>query len=114
VNSKKQVKGIIDIYSSSPYPIQLQMIFINDAFGRNFREVISCWLNEKNLVIQLEGEFSDLTNSVVISFKNQGLFVIFLNNIFNDFAFYDERKRRNIANSYLVGEAKKLFIAVDT
>lgn len=99
---KKRVKGIINISDSSPYSITLEMIFINDANGRNFKNQICYWLNEKNIIIQFKDEDSELVNSVDIYFKNQGLFVIFLNNIFADFIFYDERKRTIIKNEDLI------------
>ena len=99
---RKRVKGIINISDSSPFPIKLEMIFINDTYGKNFREIISYWLNEKNLEIKFKGEESDLTSSVDIFFKSQGLLVIFINNIFKDFAFYDERERQIIDKENLV------------
>jgi hypothetical protein len=114
MDSKKQIRGTMDIFNSPPFLVRLEMNFVNDSNSSNFREKIKFWLKEKNLVIQFEGELSDLTNSITISFKEKGLLLLFLNNIFSEFSFFDEREKINMANDYLISEAKKLFIAVDT
>lgn len=108
------IQGIVNIYKSTPYPIRFEMIFINDYNGRNFTEIINNWLNEKNIVVEFKDTSSDLTTSVDIYFPNQGLFVILINNLFENYSFYDEREKAILKKQSLVSEAKKLFIAVDT
>lgn len=108
------VQGIVNIYKSSPYPVWVEMIFINDSNGSNFKEIINNWLNEKNIAIEFKDKHSDLTISVDMYFPNQGLFVIVINNLFEGYTFYDEREKGIIKKQSLVSEAKKLFIAVDT
>ena len=105
------VQGIVNIYKSSPYPIRVEMIFINDSNGSNFREIINNWLNEKNIAIEFKDKHSDLTISVDMYFPNQGLFVIVINSLFENYTFYDEREKGIIKKQSLVSEAKKLFIA---
>lgn len=111
---KDSVQGILNICRSTPYPILLKMIFINDANGLGLKEIISKWINEKNLSVAFKDEHSDLTTSVDIYFPNQGLFIIVMNNLFESYTFYDEREKGIIKKQSLVSEAKKLFIAVDT
>lgn len=108
------VQGILNICRSSPYPILLELIFINDANGLGLKEIISKWVNEKNLSVAFKDEHSDLTTSVDMYFPNQGLFIIVVNNLFENYTFYDEREKGVIEKQRLVSEAKKLFIAVDT
>ena len=108
------VQGIINIYSSSHYPILLELIFINDTNGLELKEIINKWANEKNLSVVFKDEHSDLTTSVDIYFPNKGLFIIVVNNLFENYTFYDEREKNIIEKQRLVSEAKKLFIAVDT
>ena len=109
-----KVQGIINLHSSTLYPAVMEIIFINDDNGEKFKQAIDYWLNEKNMIVRYKDKLSDLTISVDILFKNQGLFLIFINNILSEFSFYDERPRKIINKENLIHEVKKLFIAVDT
>ena len=118
MNTQNAIQGIANINTSSPYPVALELIFINNdegkGFLKNLSEVFKNLPEEKDYLASFKSEPLELTSSIDVYFKNKDMLKIIIYRIFKDFSFYDERDKAIIQEQKLIIKAEKLFNAVDT
>ncbi len=117
----KVIYGTTEVYDSSDargftesenYPIAWEIIFVNDAVGKEFAAnanmAFSKLPKEKGYLLNFEGEDSEATRCLECVFKDKSTLRQFLNESMPDITIYDEHKNKVIPKQKLLDKAKEI------
>lgn len=115
----KVIYGSTEVYDSSDargftesenYPIAWEIIFVNDAVGKEFaanaNKAFAKLPKEKGYLLNFEGEDSEATRCLECVFKNKVALQQFMNESMADIAIYDEQKNKIVPKQKLLDKAK--------
>lgn len=115
------ISGTTQVYHSSEakgfeesdrYPIAWELIFINDAAGKqltaNVEKAFASLPREKGYIMDFQGGENDVARSVECVFRDKDAFRKILNESLPDMAIYDEQEGKVIPKLEMVERAKAL------
>lgn len=123
VADTKVIYAVTQVYDSSEaksfreseqYPIAWEIIFDNDAVGKEFAENVIAALTktpkEKACLIGFEGYSSESARCFECAFKDRDSFRQFLNASMQNLTIYDEQQSKVIPKQMLLDKAREVVV----
>lgn len=109
VYDSSEAKGFLE---SEQYPIAWEIIFANDAVGKEFSEnalaALTNTSKEKACLLGFEGDSSESARCFECAFKDRDSFRQFLNESLSNLTIYDEQKNKVVPKQKLLDKAREI------